>query len=315
MPMPEMKAGGVVLVTIAATVKDPDATGSDAGIPENSPTTSRPWRTLVKLPSKETQEGLEHLFNKFQLMKILRSEFETIVNEEACAEALVEPAMAIEALSQMYLHRQADPETMVGILSPKYGTAQEVANKLLILVEMDYFDFNEDLDRFIVRFDLSDDVKEMLDRFQFPLPMVVKPLPVKDNFDTGYLTMKSLLVLNGSDYFRDVDLCLDHLNRANAVALEMNFDVINSDQGKFVKPVRQIGEDFDEYRKRLKQAEQFYETSISVMEQISQLSDEVYLTHRYDRRGRVYASGYHVNTQGDDYRKAVLNLRNKEPLR
>lgn len=47
---------------------------------------------------------------------------------------------------------------------------------------------------------------------------------------------------------------------------------------------------------------------------IDQLSDEVYLTHRYDRRGRVYASGYHVNTQGDDYRKAVLTLANKEVL-
>ena len=265
----------------------------------------------MKLPTKQTQQDLEELYNKFQLMKILRSEFETIVDPEIVHEG-VEPAMAIDALCQMYLHRQADPQTLVGILSPKYGEPQLVADKLLKLVELDYFDFNEDLDRFTVKYDLSDDVKDMLDRFQFPLPMVIKPEPVKDNFDTGYLTMKTLLVLNGSDFFKDVDICIDHLNRANSVALEMNFDVINSDQGKFVKPVRAVGEDFDEYKKRVKQAEQFYQTSISVMEQISDLSDEVYLTHRYDRRGRVYASGYHVNTQGDDYRKAILNLRNKE---
>ena len=268
----------------------------------------------MKLPTKETQADLEHLFNKFQLMKILRSEFETIV-DLSVAEHQIEPAMVTDSLCQMYLHRQADPETLVGILSPKYGTAQAVADKLLILVELDYFDFNEDLDRFTVKYDLSDDVKEMLDRFQFPLPMVVKPEKVTDNFTTGYLTMKGLLILNGSEYFKDKDICLDHLNRANQVALEMNFDVVNSDQGKFVKPVRQTGEDFDEYRKRVKQAEQFYQTSIVVMEQIAQLSDEVYLTHRYDRRGRTYASGYHVNTQGDDYRKAVLTLANKETMR
>jgi hypothetical protein len=266
------------------------------------------------MPTKETQTDLEHLFNKFQLMKILRQEFETIVDIKV-TEAGVEPEMAIEALCQMYLHRQADPQTMVGILSPKYGTAQTVADKLFILVKMDYFDFNEDLDRFTVKYDLSDDVKEMLDRFQFPLPMVIKPMTVTDNFTTGYLTMKSPLVLNGSDYFNDVDICLDHLNRANAVALSMNFDVILSDQAKFVKPVRAVGEDFDDYRKRLKQAEQFYQTSIVVMDQIAQLSDEIYLTHRYDRRGRVYASGYHVNSQGDDYRKACLCLSNKEVLR
>jgi hypothetical protein len=267
----------------------------------------------MKLPTKETQQDLEHLFNKFQLMKILRSEFETIV-DPSVAEKGIEPAMVTDALSQMYLHRQADPETMVGILCPKYGTAQAVADKLLLMVELDYLDFDTDLDKFTVKYDLSDDVKEMLDRFQFPLPMVVKPEKVTDNYTTGYLTMKHLLVLNGSDYFDDKDICLDHLNRANQVALSMNFDVITSDQGKFVKPVRQTGEDFDEYKKRVKQAEQFYQTTIVVMDQIAQLSDEVYLTHRYDRRGRVYASGYHINSQGDDYRKACLQLARKEVL-
>lgn len=267
----------------------------------------------MKMPTKSTQEDLEHLFNKFQLMSVLRSEFETIVDPNV-AEAGIEPAMVTETLAQIYLHRQADPETMVGILCPKYGTAQAVADKLLLIVELDYLDFDTDLDKFTVKFDLSDDVKEMLDRFQYPLGMVVPPLPLKDNYDSGYLTMEALLVLNGSDYFKDKDICLDHLNRVNKVALELNFDVVRSDQGKFVKPVREVGEDFDEYKKRVKQAEQFYATTISVMEHLEALTDEIYLTHRYDRRGRTYCMGYHTSTQGDAYRKAVLNLRNKEKL-
>ena len=265
----------------------------------------------MKMPTKSTQRGLEELFSQHQLMSVLRSEFETIV-DPSVADHQLEPAMVTEALAQIYLHRQADPETMVGILCPKYGTAQAVADKLLLMVELDYLDFDTDLDKFTVKFDLSDDVKEMLDRFQYPLPMVVRPEKVTDNFTTGYLTMKHLLVLNGSEYFDDKDICLDHLNRANQVALSMNFDVISSDQGKFVKPVRQTGEDFGEYKKRVKQAEQFYTTTIQVMEQINDLSDEIYLTHRYDRRGRVYATGYHCNTQGTDYHKAVLSLANKE---
>ena len=267
----------------------------------------------MKMPTKETQQGLEELFSRHQLMSVLRSEFETIV-DPSVAEAGIEPAMVTEALAQIYLHRQADPETMVGILCPKYGTAQAVADKLLLMVELDYLDFDTDLDKFTVKFDLSDDVKEMLDRFQYPLGMVVPPLPLKDNYDSGYLTMKALLVLNGSDYFKDKDICLDHLNRSNKVALELNFDVVRSDQGKFVKPVREVGEDFDEYKKRVKQAEQFYATTISVMEHLEALTDEIYLTHRYDRRGRTYCMGYHTSTQGDAYRKAVLNLRNKEKL-
>jgi len=267
----------------------------------------------MKLPTKETQADLEHLYSKYQLLKVLREEFESIV-DPSVAEHNIEPAMATDALCQMYLHRQADPQTMVGILSPKYGTAQAVADKLLKLVELDYFDFDTDLDRFTIKYDLSDDMKKMLDRFQFPLPMVVTPEKVTDNFTTGYLTMKSLLVLNGSDYFKNVDICLDHLHRANQVALEINFNVINSNEGRFVKPVRANGEDFDEYRKRVKQAEQFYKTSIVVMNQIAELSDKIYLTHKYDRRGRCYASGYHVNSQGDDYRKSCLQFADKETL-
>lgn len=59
----------------------------------------------MKLPTKQTQADLEHLFNKFQLMKILRAEFETIV-DPSVAEQSIEPAMVVDALSQMYLHRQ-----------------------------------------------------------------------------------------------------------------------------------------------------------------------------------------------------------------
>ena len=90
----------------------------------------------MKLPTKETQKDLEDLYNKFQLMKILREEFETIVDPIPLSERGVEPQMAVDALCQMYLHRQADPVTLVGILSPKYGEPQAVADKLLIHKEI-----------------------------------------------------------------------------------------------------------------------------------------------------------------------------------
>jgi DNA-directed RNA polymerase len=42
------------------------------------------------------------------------------------------------------------------------------------------------------------------------------------------------------------------------------------------------------------------------------LGNEFYLTHRYDKRGRCYAQGYHVNPQGNDWNKAVIELAEKE---
>lgn len=270
---------------------------------------------MTKIPTKDTQTGLEELFSKHQLLPVLRQQFHDMGNDQIVAE----PAMATEALAQIYLHRQADVPTMVGILSPKYGTPQEVADKLLMLAEIDYFDIqvNEtemNKTRFIVKYDVSEDVQEMLDRYQYPLPMVVPPKQVRKNHHTGYMTMRSSVVLNGSEYFDDKDMCLDHLNRANSVALSLNMDVVYSDEGKYLRPNRNPGEDFADFRKRQKQADVFYATSVDVMETIDALSDELFLTHKFDRRGRCYASGYHVNTQGTDFNKAVLQLAKKEVI-
>lgn len=264
----------------------------------------------MKNPTNDTQSGLEILFSKHQLLSVLRKEFTAM--GDAIDPKICEPAMATEALVQMYLHRQADVTTMVGILSPKYGTPQEVADKLLLLCELDYIDFNDTTDKFVVKYDISPDVQEMLDRYQYPLPMVIAPKPLKKNYDTGYITIKRSVVLNGSEYFDDKDMCLDHLNRANSVALTLSMETIHSEEGKYIRPVRNTGEDFDEFRKRQKQADIFYATSVSVMETVNDLSEEIYLTHKYDRRGRCYASGYHINSQGTDYNKAVLQLAKKE---
>jgi hypothetical protein len=199
-------------------------------------------------------------------------------------------------------------------MSPKYGTPQEVADKLLLMCEFDYLDFNQETGNFMVKYDVSDDIAAMLDRYQYPLPMVVKPNKVTDNFSTGYHTIQNSVILNGAPYFAELDVCLDHLNRMNAVPLVLDFSVIKSVEGRYIKPTRKDGETYDDFRKRLKQASVFYSVSLEVMEGLALMSDVLYLTHRYDRRGRCYASGYHVNTQGTDYNKAVLQLAAQEVL-
>jgi len=218
-------------------------------------------------------------------------------------------------MSQIYLHKQADVPTMVGILSPAHGTPQEVADKLLLIAEFDYIDFDETAGMsgmFIIKYGVSEDVEAMLERYQYPLPMVVVPLTITDNRETGYETIRGLVILNGSSWFKDKDVCLDHLNAANAVALEIDFDIVKSLQGSHVVPVRKIGEEFEDFRKRQKQAHIFFTSSLDVMNGLRDLSDSLYLTHKFDRRGRCYASGYHVNTQGTDYNKAVLQFSKKE---
>ena len=37
-----------------------------------------------------------------------------------------------------------------------------------------------------------------------------------------------------------------------------------------------------------------------------------WLTHKYDKRGRIYDVGYFINPQGNDYHKASIELAHKE---
>ena len=40
--------------------------------------------------------------------------------------------------------------------------------------------------------------------------------------------------------------------------------------------------------------------------------NEFYLTHKVDKRGRIYSSGYHITTQGTAFKKASIELSKKE---
>ena len=270
----------------------------------------------MTLTLTETQTELETLYSKHQLLPVLREEFTEFMVETHPETVAKGADHFIEMLAQIYLHRQADVITMVGILSPRFGDPQDVSDQLWVAVEeMDLMDYDSARGMFMVKYDITEDVKDRLDRYQYPLPMITSPKQVKDNFSTGYETIKGSVILNGSEYFKDKDVCLDHLNRANAVALTLDVNVIKSTEGKFVQPKRNIGEDFSDFNKRKRQANIFYHTSVKVMADLLDLSDELYLTHKYCRRGRSYAMGYHVTTQGTDWNKAVLQLAKKEVIK
>lgn len=254
---------------------------------------------------KETQQNLEELFGRNQLMPVLRDQF----------SPLTEDPFELDVLVQIYLHKQASPETMVGIFSPKWGSPQDVADLLVECVQKDLLDFDMESGKFVLIYSITSDVEEMLSRYQFPLPMVVKPLEVNhNNMGSGYFDKKGSIILNGSSVFDMEDECLDHINRSNGIPLTINMEVTASEEGNMIVPKRKPDEHFEEYSKRKKQAETFYKTSLDVMQGLMALTDTIYMTHKYDRRGRTYAVGYHVNPQGTDYNKAVLELRNRKTV-
>lgn len=262
------------------------------------------------------QELLETLFSKNQLIPRLRKEFSDFgeVDIQAYLKQCEIPyAFGIDVLVQMALHKRANVPTMVGCLRHHCDSAQDCADLLLKCAEADLMDWWPDLKVFVVKFDITEDVQQELDRYQFPLPMVVEPKEVEDNRDTGYMLTHGSLILR--DNHHNGDICLDHINRVNKVRFTINTvtaTMVQNQWRNLDKPKE--GESREDFAKRKRAFEKYDRTAHDVIGLLTQEGNEFYLTHKYDKRGRIYCQGYHVNYQGTAWNKAVVEFTDKEPL-
>ncbi len=264
--------------------------------------------------SIEHQKQLETLFNKNQLLPRMRKEFEDSedVDFKAFAKYLnVDYKLLIDAMVQMALHKRADLPTLVGSLMSHSGDAQYITNCILKMAENDCFDYDPSIDKFIVLYGISEDVQLELEAFQYPLPIVSKPKPVRDNRDTGYWNTKGSIILKKNHH--EMDVCLDHINRMNNQRLCINWDVANfikNSWSNLDKPKE--GETRHEFDKRVRAFEKYDRTAKDVMMLVTQEGNNFSLAHKYDKRGRTYSQGYHINYQGTSWNKAVIEFADKE---
>lgn len=264
----------------------------------------------------EHQIRLEQLFNKNQLHKRIREEFVKANSPEMPFIEVMEAneiphTFGFAFLVQMALHKRAPVAAIVGVMRRYCDTIQETANMIRKCVEAELVTYNQDLRVLITNFIIPDDVQAELDRFQFPLPMVVPPRQITNNKTSGYLMSGASVILK--DNHTDDDVCLDHLNRVNAVPFTINHTVVKMVKNSWknldcIKP----GETKADYERRLKAFDKFDRTSKDVIGILTALSEKHYLTHRYDKRGRTYCMGYHIDYQGNPWNKAITELVDKE---
>ncbi|MDR5839350.1 hypothetical protein [Caballeronia sp. LZ034LL] len=257
---------------------------------------------------KEHQLELERLFSKNQLMPRMRAEFEA---EPEILEHLkakeIPQAFGIDLLVQMALHKRCDLQTLVGTLRHHCDKAQEVADLILKCVEADLCDYNDALRQFIVIFEIDAKTQEEIDRFQYPLPMVVEPRELKHNAQGAYLLNNCSVILR--DNHHEDDVCLDHLNRMNQVKFKINFNtahLIKNEWRNLDKPKE--GEERGEFERRKRAFEKFDKTAHAVIDVLIREGNEFYFTHRPDKRGRTYCQGHHANYQGTPWNKAVIEF-------
>lgn len=266
------------------------------------------------MTKSETQKELEALYSKNQTIPRITQEFRDSKEfnfKQYFKQIGIDEAFGFALMVQMALHKRCDLPTLVGLLRGYFKSSQECVDQILIAAMADLMDWDETLNIFICRVTVSQEVQDDLDRFQFPLPMVVKPKLIKNNRQSGYLLNNSSVILR--DNHHEDDVCLDHLNRMNAMKLCVNLDTALMIKNKWkgldkAKP----GEPKEEFNKRKRAFAKYDRTARDVIDILIAEGNEFYLTHRCDKRGRTYCQGYHVSYQGAAWNKACVEFSDKE---
>lgn len=191
--------------------------------------------------------------------------------------------------------------------SDKTEAITTVAELMAVLCQTDAFDITKESREaslmVVSRVPLSDLLVDFIENSQYLPPMVCEPLELTHNFSSGYLTHNDSLIL-GSGNHHDGDLCLDTLNLQNKVALSLDLEFLCQveEEPTFELDSQDKRDNWERFKK---QSYQFY----SLMQQ---QGNRFHLTHKVDKRGRSYACGYHINTQGAAFKKAMIEFADKE---
>lgn len=191
--------------------------------------------------------------------------------------------------------------------SDKTDAIKTVAEILAILCSTDVFDISKANKMaslcIISRMQLPSDLVSFIENSCYLPPMVCEPVELINNMSSGYLTHNDSLILGNGNH-HDGDLCLDVLNTINRVQLRLDTVFLSTveETPTFDLDTPEKNEQWLRFKK---QSYSFYRLMVDD-------GNQFYLTHKVDKRGRIYASGYHITTQGTAFKKASIELANEE---
>ena len=150
-------------------------------------------------------------------------------------------------------------------------------------------------------FECSTHVKEFINQTKYLPPMLVQPNPWKDNNTGGNLSGSGSVILKRINYNNE-EQCLNVLNTLQEIPWTINENIL-----EFMEVSKKP---LDTVLKK-KSFKYLKETSEEVFNELIALGNKFYFVWKRDSRGRSYSQGYHVNLQGNSYRKALVEFHDK----
>lgn len=156
---------------------------------------------------------------------------------------------------------------------------------------------------FVPRIILPQYLIDSINNMEYLPPMVCEPVEITGNYQNGYLTFKDSMVL-GKGNHHDGDLCLDVINTMNKVSLKLDT--------AFLSTVEEEPTFALDTQEKIDQWANFKAQSYRMYMLMERHGNKFHLTHKVDKRGRIYAQGYHISTQGTAFKKAAIELSKEE---
>ena len=277
-------------------------------------------------------KGVEILYSWFNENHEVDKSLRLLALQQLDINELVQHTVALVALHCSKPMKLVSISSMcIGHLkmTDKVDAIQTMAEVIAMLSDTDLFDCRKTADGWVVlsRIGLDEEVlRYAYNAFYLP-PMIIKPRTVRHNRDSGYITQRGeSLILGYYENHHDDDICLDVLNILNANEYELDTDLISSlSEDPLEITIEKLQENAaakDKYlsrfdaEKKLKQIldtwDDYQEECYKIQTLMLYHGNKFYLQNKVDKRGRIYTSGYHISPQGSSFKKAMINLANKE---
>lgn len=207
-------------------------------------------------------------------------------------------------------------------MSDKVEAIHTMAEIIAVLGETDLFDNKKTREGWIVisRVELDSEVTQYADNALYLPPLIIKPRKVRHNRDSGYITQRGeSLILGFYENHHDDNICLDVLNILNSNEYELDTDFINQYEEQWHREELSTQEyeelshaDREIYNMDEKNWKKFQEQGKFFQTLMIHHGNSFYLCNKVDKRGRIYATGYHISTQASSFKKAMVNFKHHE---
>lgn len=194
-------------------------------------------------------------------------------------------------------------------------------NLLIEGAELGFYDIRKSQDgekvKVFTKYTITPEYQAIINRFKYLNPMLVQPVDVNirnNNKGSGHLTIyDDSLILGGVYHNKDIDS--KFLDNINNIAYELNIDVIQNFRNAWKhldKP--KPNETRNDFIKRVKAFNKYEQGCYTAFAELYENGNKFWFTHKYDKRGRAYCSGYYCNYQGNPFAKAVIEFKNKKKI-